>query len=278
MTFWRVRELGESVLPNGDRESILVLRAYIDASGQKTDPFVVVAGFVGLIPQWEDFEEQWNPFLREFELDHFHATEFWAQKSRPYCNWGAAKHLLAQGQISNILSTIKPVGLSVALNIEAFEEWRHGLNHYYPSDPYYFCLDRVLYQLIYRIKEAPVDDGITIYCDQEKEHELLGVDIARWHEARLNKDPLLASFPLDGPRPIAVLYGPKRKFIPLQLADILANDMFKKVCDYLGTGLMDDPYFLTCMKKSDRKPITYFFNDVSTLIADYHWRFRPKGQ
>ena len=212
---WTVRDVCQS-LP--DREMIIVLRAYLDASGQKTDPIVVVAGFLGWPANFEWFEQQWIPFLKEFELDHFHATEFWARKSRPYCNWTEPMCLKAKGDICAILSDSHgpPFGVGVAADVRLFQEWRSSLNHYYPSDPYFYCLDLILSSLVY--STGPNDSGITIYCDQEKEHELLGGDIVKWHEQ-------------PGPRPVSVLYGPKRRFVPLQLADILANDIFRSASD-----------------------------------------------
>lgn len=252
-----------------------MVRAYLDASGQKTDPVVVVSGFIGFRSHFERFENLWDVFRKEFGLDHFHATEFWAQQSRPYCNWSDAQHLKAQGDICRILSddTAVPVGVSVAVNVLAFNEWRSTLDHYHLSDPYYFCLDQVLNTLIYAA--GPGADSLTIYCDQEKEHELLGADIARWHEARLNKDPSLAINPMPAPRPVSVYYGPKRQFVPLQLADILANDTFRMTSRFLRCGQLGDPFFTRCLKsKNSEHIITYFFNDIQMLDSEYKIRAR----
>ena len=250
-----------------------MLRAYLDASGKSADRVVAVSGFVGPIQWWQDFETRWQSFLDEFGLDHFHATEFWARKSRPYSNWSDAQHLKAKGDICDILANLSAIGVAVSLNVQAFSEWRAGLNHYYPSDPYYFCLDRVLYSLVYMIKQGPKDDGITIYCDQEKEHELLGADIARWHEARLNKNLSLASFPLEGPRDVSVYYGSKRQFLPLQAADIFANDTYRQVSDYLSSGVKRSPYFTKCLRKNHPDKLThYFYEDVIAFDVDYKWR------
>jgi hypothetical protein len=67
-----------------------VLKAYLDASNEDTgNPVAVVAGFVGGERQWEAFDAAWKPFLLEFGLKRFHATEFWARKG-PYNNWSEA--------------------------------------------------------------------------------------------------------------------------------------------------------------------------------------------
>jgi Protein of unknown function (DUF3800) len=258
-----------------------VVRAYLDVSGQKTDPVVVVAGFLGWVSNYERFERQWEAFRNEFGLEQFHATEFWARRSRPYNGWNNEKHLKAKRDICEILSDElgPPFGIGVAVNIKQFNEWRDGLDHYYPSDPYYFCLDRVLYTLVY--STGPHDEGITVYCDQEKEHELLGVEIARWHEARLNKDPSLATNPINTPRPVSVHYGPKREFIPIQLADILANDTFKRVSYYIRTGLRATPYFTKCLTKNPKhkdRIVIYHYNDVEMFEFDHRLRFRNKPE
>jgi hypothetical protein len=174
--------------------------SYLDASGKNSDPVVVVAGFLGWPAHFEWFEQQWNPLLTELGLDHFHATEFWARRSRQYRDWNDAKWLKAKGDICKILSDNRgpPIGVAYAANVDLFQQWRATLNDYYPNDPYYFCLDRVLSTLSY--STGPKDTGITIYCDQEKEHELIGTDLVRWHEARLAYNPRLATVPLPGPR------------------------------------------------------------------------------
>ena len=130
LSIWPVSEL-RSALPGGDRENIIVLRAYLDASGQKVDSVVVVSGLVGTVRWWAEFETRWQAFLDEFKLDHFHATEFWARQSRPYCNWTDAEHLKAKADICEILRDLKTIGISVALKVSIFNQWRAGLDHYY---------------------------------------------------------------------------------------------------------------------------------------------------
>jgi hypothetical protein len=273
---WTVGDLCRSV-PLGEREWIILIRAFLDASGQKTDPVVVVAGFIGWPANWEHFEKQWNAFLNEFQLERFHATDFWLRR-RPYSRWSDAQFLKATGDICKILSDEMgpPLGISVSLSVQAFNDWRETLDHFYPADPYYFCLDRVLYTLAYAT--GPGAEDITIYCDQEKEHELLATEIARWHEARVNKTPSLATNPLSGPRGIDVHYGSNRKFVPLQLADILANDTFRMISDHLRTGQINEPFFTRCLKggkhKDKERIVTYFYRDVQMLTLDHLSRSR----
>jgi len=253
-----------------------VVSAYLDASGQNTDPVVVVAGFLGFPDHFEHFEKRWDAFLKEFQLDHFHATDFWTPR-RPYSNWSDAQRLKAQGDICRIFSDEKgpPFGISVAINVYAFKQWLSTLDHYHLPDPHYFCLDQVLNSLIYAT--GPGAESLTIYCDQEKEHEALGVDIARWHEARLKKDPSLATNPAHQ-RDVTVTHGPKRRFVPLQLADILANDTFRMTSRFVRNGQMGDPFFTRCLKSvqlGDRERIvTRFYNGVGLIDLEYKSRAR----
>jgi hypothetical protein len=265
-----------------------VVRAYLDASGKREDPVVVVAGFLGWPASFDWFEQEWRSFLTEYALDHFHATDFWARKSRPYRDWTEATWLKARGDICKILSDRRgpSMGVVVAADVTVFQEWRGSLKDYYPSDPYYFCLDRVLNTLFY--STGPNDTGITIYCDQEKEHERLGADIAKWHEARLAQNPSLATNPLSGPRPVSFCYGPNRELVPLQLADILANDIFRSARDSIRSqpaavptdqpsqqgiwvrenqGLVDQ-YFTKCLKSvGPDRVVIYFCNHVALFSA-----------
>jgi hypothetical protein len=58
--------------------------AYFDASGQKSDPFVVVSGYVANFQQWKLLETCWKDLHTECGVDlPFHMTDFAAACQNP---------------------------------------------------------------------------------------------------------------------------------------------------------------------------------------------------
>jgi hypothetical protein len=270
-----VRWLGKLMHPPGRIERFtIVLKAYLDASGSNTgEPVAVVAGFVANEKVWEAFEAAWVPFLDDFGLKRFHAAPFWARKERPYVGWDTPKHDKCKEEVCRIISSIpKPMGVGVAVDTRLFEEWRMTLDAWYPSDPYYFCLDRVLYRLITGISEYPEDEGVTIYCDQEQGYEAIGQDIARWHQTRLKRDPTVGTHAVGPDRQVDVHYGSSVDFKPLQLADILAHGVFQWKRDSLK-GDPTEPPFIECMKKANYPLGIIDFQTLAHIQIDVSGRF-----
>jgi Protein of unknown function (DUF3800) len=253
-----------------------VLKAYLDASNEDTgNPVAVVAGFVGGERQWEAFDAAWKPFLLEFGLKRFHATEFWARKG-PYNNWSEAKHRMAKKDVCRILNSLRLIGVGASVNIHAFNEWRVKASQFYHNDPYYFCLDYALRILIHVVSEYPKDDGIMIYVDQDKKREPVGKQIATWHQERLRRSPLSLIGP-DRTRKVETYFKSSIDFAPLQAADILAHSTFQWSRDYLNGGKIDEPYFLSCMREKCAITTQFFF-DVQMIEIAWQDKFQADAK
>jgi hypothetical protein len=126
------------------------------------------------------------------------------------------------------------------------------LDQFYPNDPYYLCLDRVLYQPITGTSEAPNDEGIVIYIDRDQEYEKIGNAIAQWHIDRLRLVPSVGTDDIASDRQVDVYYGSSFDFAPLQLADILSHASFQLLRNKLHD--IGDPVqaqvFIDAMRKA----------------------------
>ncbi|MCR6645455.1 MAG: DUF3800 domain-containing protein [Terricaulis sp.] len=211
-----------------------MLKAFLDASGKpEEDPVVVVAGFVSTTDAWEEFERRWNAFLAKNQLTRFHAAPFCARK-RPYNGWDERQYQQAFADVCQIIKDMNPIGCGVGVNVEAFREWRSVSSSQIHPDPYYTCLDWTLRPLIRGVGEIgeddSADDGITIYCDREANHEFLGKAAAEWHAEFFKKNApkaIGASLFANPDRSIDMHYGSAIDYVPLQLADILAHCTFQ---------------------------------------------------
>jgi Protein of unknown function (DUF3800) len=208
-----------------------VLESYLDASG--TDPnqqVVVVAGWGAAEDEWDHWEHRWLGMLAELELKKgWHHTDFLGKRAE-YAKWSDTKFQYAQGLITKIFNEIGLLGIGAAV-------WRADYeaalaSRKWPkmkSDPYAFCLNDCAESLVHGFHESPDDEGIAIYADKDgKNAETIGVPLFEWHSEynRRNEKAVNAA------RAVTITYGPATQFIPIQGADILANEtyryMFKK--------------------------------------------------
>ena len=231
-----VERMAKIFHPFGYREGLtLVLAAYVDASDENPDiPVASVAGVLGTTERWLEFEPKWKAFLDEHGLARFHATQYWARTGQ-YKRWEDDRFPLARKQIRDILAQNRLMAVAFAVSTKAFDEWRGAQRQFYPADPYYFCLDRVLRQLIIGVHEVPKDEGITIYVDRDKGRERLAKEVAEWHEDRLRRLPPIGA--VNPYREIRVMYGGSSfDYKPLQLADIISNGAYRTCAKVLKDG------------------------------------------
>lgn len=224
-----------------------VLKAFLDGS----EPFgtanvAVVAGFVAPGARWELFESKWTPLLQELKLSRWHMTDY-RRRKKEYERWSADKFIYAKDRVIEVLNSCCLIGVGCAVDVEVFEDWRVTCGYFVDPDPYYFCLNNVLSKLIRGFSE-PVDDGITIYCDQDQHREHLGREIARWHTNRLRSLQYDHGVGPRRDREVATHYGSSYKLTGIQAADILANETFKCMADFLRTKKYEEPEFVSGIK------------------------------
>ena len=231
-----VERMAKIFYPFGYREGLtIVLGAYVDASDENPDiPVAAVAGVLGTTERWTEFEASWIPFLSEHGLARFRTSQYWARTGQ-FERWEDARFPLARKQIREILAPLRLMAVAFAVSTKAFYEWRDAQRQFYPADPYYFCLDRVLRQLIIGVHERPMDEGITIYVDRDKGRERLAREVAEWHENRLRRLPQIGV--VNPQREILLTTGCSSfDYKPLQLADIIANGAYRTCAKVLKDG------------------------------------------
>jgi hypothetical protein len=217
-----------------------VLKAYLDASG--TDPsqkIVAVSGFATNEQRWTQFEKEWSDFLREVGLTRWHNTDFYTKRGE-YALWGEhdARRLFAPRRISEIINAARPFGIGASVRYADWDPLRAAGKVPTDESALGFCLDHCLAALIHRLHEMP-DEGIAIYVDRD-ENENLAREITDWHIEYYQRNEENA----NPYRDINLRFGSDRQFIPLQAADILANETFRYAhkqseIPFLGTTLVD---------------------------------------
>lgn len=140
--------------------------AYLDESGHVTQPgYYGVAGFIGLDSQWADFNRLWLAAMAAVGIDDLHMREFTAQQTA-YKGWEKEKRdRMMAGAISAIKRT-RLTAVGAAMRTEVF----HSLDEVQRSrlqDPYYCCLQEVLYGFALVGDDAPADDTTMIIVSRQ---------------------------------------------------------------------------------------------------------------
>jgi len=204
-----------------------VLEACIDASGMDpTQPVIAVAGWVSSSSRWRAFEQQWSPFLHQYDLPRWHHTEFLTyvkkDKGGTKGRWAEAHWLQARRKLCDIIGEVHPIGVGAAVYVADYRDVRAAGKWGLPEDAYYFCLDRCLTELIHQITEIQGDEGIAIYCDSDRQ-PALGKALAEWHAQRYS--PRFPGTPLK--RKVSLTYTRDVDYTPIQAADVLVNEMYR---------------------------------------------------
>jgi hypothetical protein len=210
-----------------------MLKAYLDASG--TDPtkdVIAICGWVATEDGWAGFNLQWQEFLVEcFGPDggRWHHRDFHS-RHKLYKPWDDQKRDRARSELCRIIGALKPIGIGAALRKSDYNElWKTGRwastdRWSTGGDPYALCMDECLEVLIHRIDQRPRDEGIQIIVDRD-EKKGLGRRINDWHKKCLRNNEH-ARYP---GRKIDFDHGSDRDHLPLQIADILANETYRYI-------------------------------------------------
>lgn len=200
-----------------------MLGGYIDGSNLHAGaPVVVVGGCAANTDAWLRWEVEWQHLLTFCKVEKWHHTEFVNRIGR-YIHMNHAEWLVARRMLCDSFASLKPICFGTTVWREEYDALR-GEHPSIPEDPYFFLLDRCLHRLIQGLFENPNDEGILVYCDRDKNKDLV-LNLARWHEAFLRSDP--HARPGDKIRKVVTSYGSGLEFMPLQAADVVAHELMQ---------------------------------------------------
>ena len=161
-----------------------MLRAYID--GSHNDDIEVVAAFVATDAGLAGFNDAWRAILDRYGLDHFHTTDYWARQ-RPFNRLSNDEHTQVRLDICQTLKNTRGFAFASIIWKNVYQDWRISHSSFIPADAHYFGIDRALRFVIHGINTYPVDDGVDIVCDTDKEHARVSQEMQDWHLRRLRQ-------------------------------------------------------------------------------------------
>lgn len=223
-----------------------MLSGYIDGSNLHSDAtVVVVAGVVANTTVWSLWEDRWRELLDFSDVYRWHHTDFITKRRKrksgsieswPYANW-----LWSRGLLCEAFEAVAPTYFGATLWSSDYNVLRSNFPSL-PPDPYYFLLDRCMHRLIQGLFEHPIDDGIAVHCDQDKDRALVE-DLGKWHMDYLRANPG-AGHPEEATRKVTITYGSNVDYMPLQAADVVAHEIMRFVSanpTMRGVAVTDNP-------------------------------------
>lgn len=249
-----------------------MLRAYLDGSYSNDGAVAVVAGVVAQEEKWAEFLLRWRALLDEFGIRRFHAAEYWDRRGQ-FHRMSDADLLKLKGDIVSIFKYVKPYAIGAIVYGDAYKQWRMQSKSFLNEDPHYYALSYALDFLIARLNTYPVDDGIEIICDQDKERQKLSAEMATWHTERLRRFQERAPGHPEPQRNVQFSYRSSFDVLQLQAADIIAHSALRWGLEDLKSGKTDLPPFLAAISPECPIGIQPFWNaDIIRMHEEATWR------
>jgi Protein of unknown function (DUF3800) len=276
---WLSLRFPRRVAPN-DR-LIVNLYGYFDESGtHKGSAALALAGFVGKADDWGAFSYEWGAALAEWGIDYFHMAPF-ESRLREYKDWTNEQR---QDRLNHLLAliakyTVASVGVVIPLadydaiftedelppppNVEWLAPGIAGPGAPWPGDapphepepipgairrksggPYGLAasvLFRDIAEHVYGLSDDPYV-AYTFEAGAEGVGQVVKVFQDNYRDEDTRRDLRLDS----------IHFEDKRKFPPLQAADILAYELYKHLPRQLGTEQRPSRYTLRELAKRPR--------------------------
>jgi hypothetical protein len=122
-----------------------VLICKLDASGtDRPNKFVTVAGYIGLLPNWTDFEINARPILDREGVDILHAKEFYDTK-RCFGGWSRDKKEAFIQELQGVSLGRLEFGVSYTVEKEKFVDAKRQHNVSHRESPFGYCFRQITY-------------------------------------------------------------------------------------------------------------------------------------
>lgn len=202
-----------------------MLRMYCDESGTHAgSPYFVVAGYISADDQWEKFSVEWQGVLDRYGIDCFHMTDFENRQGAFKTMRTADRKIFFEKLLMFArLRTRKAIpGVVLKSNYEELitDQYREDIGSIYT-----LCANVCLRGVHNWAGENARDEPIAFVFEQGAEHckEILEAFSKAQKDPQFSVNFKLASLKFEN----------RREVIPLQVADLLAYEVWKNVCNDL---------------------------------------------
>lgn len=216
---YRVSQIARVAHPISSQDKWLLMLAYFDFSGHPNDQKVIaIGGWIGTEKQWASLEQKWWKRLRRENIDHFHMNRF-ESRYDPFAGWDDNRRLSLISDLLAFINNAEILGDTIAIVVE---DWKKLLEDKFniaferKRATYVLLMQHILWKFARRVN---LKNNDTIACVFEEDAFIEGALGQQF--INIKKDQYIST------RLGTLRFGDKKKFAPLQAADLLAYEGMK---------------------------------------------------
>jgi len=217
----------------------LIVKAYIDETGiHDGAPVTAVAAYFAHDKSWKKFTLKWRAALWSFGVDEFHMNDY-AQRHGAFEGWSDAKQLALAKKIFGLIPEHTSYGASVAMVHADFNEMRDSYPHIKEAlgTPYTCCFQWLI-TLVIRKLPMPFKDWRVSCIHEDNDYKDEAIHAWDWAKSEIDLASRLGT----------LTFAPKKDFVPLQAADVLAWETQKRLAD---PGRAERKSFTTLLQRQN---------------------------
>ena len=204
---------------------VLALHAYFDDSGTHAgSEAVTVAGYISTVEQWDMFTREWAAVLAEWGLGCFHMTDF-ANKVGKYREWSDQERRFRFGRLVSIINRHAIASVGIGIPKQAFDQIFPKNAKRFVGGAYGLAATACFFEAA-RILEPGYPSARIAYffeAGTRGSGEILKVFNWNYNDREQRPKLKLISIKFEG-----------KEFPPLQAADILAYELYRRIPFDLG--------------------------------------------
>ncbi len=213
----------------------MALVAHVDDSGSEpSGGHFVLSGYVHNAESWAQFSDEWSATL-DFErpIEYLKASEVWDWKKGEFKDFTKEERRAKVEALVEVIEKYNPLGLSVSMNWEEFQECLKFVPLQEPArNPYFFLFYSIIGLMLKVGHENPILDRVDFIFDNQN-----GIGRLVWEWWPIFREN--ASSEIKVLLDAQPLFKDEKKLVPLQAADLFAWYSRREVM-----GSLDDPWHM----------------------------------
>jgi hypothetical protein len=214
----------EAILAHRDGV-VAVIEGFIDESGiHEGSPAVAVAAYLAEPADWHEFSMAWQAKLSSKGIRYFHAADCAALRGE-FEGWDVTTKNEFVAGLLPLIGKLRCAGVAVGIVLRDFEAAIAERPRYRDllGTPYTACFHWVVQKIIGGLQHHGDLRNVALFHEiNDHQHEAL--DDFQW--IRLHRD--------YGHHLVSLAFGTKEQFVPLQAADVLAYETFRRISNASG--------------------------------------------
>jgi len=251
-----------------------MFKSYMDESGiHDGAPICVVAGYIGGVAEWEQFELDWKAALDEYNVCQFHSKEFYGSRDPKYSDWTHDKRDAFLNRLFDAISQRDVCLAGAAVDVPLFHSMNEHERRYVtggiykgrwvkpgaPSKPYFLPFQHCINIGGHR---TPPGETLHPVMSEQRQYQMNALDLYR----RTRELPL----PFKDRLAERMVFRSPKSVVELQAADLAAYHTYQyaKLRQEGGLAGVTGGYMRLLERMCDKHDVVLFNREGLALLLD----------